>query len=146
MILPVTLVIAAATGLINVWLALRVGRGRVAAKVLLGDGGEEAMTAKIRAHGNLTEYAPTVLILMALIELARGPSLWLWIVGAGFVLLRLAHAFGIASLGPSRLRMIGALGTWMVIIALAVWALAISYQAEWTPPTIKTLPASQPAA
>lgn len=146
MVLPVTLVIAAAIGLINVWLALRVGQGRVSGKVMLGDGGEEAMTAKIRAHGNLTEYAPMVLILMALIELARGPSLWLWIVGAGFVVVRLAHAFGIGRPAPSRLRMIGALGTWLAIVVLAVWALAIGYQGEWAPPVVKTLPASQPAA
>ena len=146
MILPVTLVIAAAIGLINVWLALRVGQGRVSSKIMLGDGGEAAMTARIRAHANLTEYAPTVLILMALIELARGPSLFLWIVGAAFVVVRLAHAFGIARPTPGPLRMIGALGTWVVIVALAVWALAIGYQAEWTPPVVKTIPAGQPAA
>ena len=145
MILPVTLVIAAATGLINVWLALGIGRNRVSSKIMLGDGGEAAMTARIRAHGNLTEYAPTVLILMALIELARGPSLWLWIVGAAFVLLRLAHAFGIARPAPSAFRMIGALGTWLVIVILAVWALAIGYQTEWTPP-IKSVQITQPAA
>jgi len=145
MILPVTLVIAAATGLINVWLALGVGRGRMSNKINLGDGGEAAMTAKIRAHGNLTEYAPTVLILMALIELARGPSLWLWIVGVAFILIRLAHAFGIVRPAPSVLRLIGAVGTWLVIIVLAVWALAISYQAEWTPP-VKTIQISQPGA
>lgn len=145
MILPVTLVIAAAIGLINVWLALAVGRNRVSNKINLGDGGEAAMTARIRAHGNLTEYAPTVLILMALIELARGPSLWLWIVGAVFILVRLAHAFGIVRPAPSVLRMIGALGTWVVIIVLAIWALAISYQAEWTPP-VRSMQIGQPAA
>jgi len=146
MILPVTLVIAAAAGLINVWLAFGIGRTRVSSKINLGDGGEAAMAARIRAHGNLTEYAPTVLILMALIELARGPSLWLWIVGAAFVVVRLAHAFGIARPAPGPLRMIGALGTWVVIVALAIWALAIGYQAEWTPPVVKTIPAGQPAA
>ena len=145
MILPVTLVIAAATGLINVWLALRIGRSRVSDKIVLGDGGEAVMTAKIRAHGNLTEYAPTVLILMALIELARGPSLWLWIVGATFIVLRLAHAFGIARPAPSALRMVGALGTWLVILVLAVWALAISYQTGWAPP-VKSMQISQPVA
>jgi uncharacterized membrane protein YecN with MAPEG domain len=145
MILPVTLVIAAATGLINVWLAFGVGRNRVSNKINLGDGGEAAMTAKIRAHGNLTEYAPTVLILMALIELARGPSLWLWIVGVVFIVVRLAHAFGIVRPAPSVLRMIGALGTWLVILVLAGWALVISYQAEWTPP-VKSMQIAPPGA
>jgi len=144
MILPVTLVIAAATGLINVWLAFGVGRDRVSSKVMLGDGGKAAMTARIRAHGNLTEYAPTVLILMALIELARGPSLWLWIVGAVFIVVRLAHAFGIVRPAPL-LRTIGALGTWLVILILAIWALAISYQAEWTPP-VRSMQVAPPAA
>ena len=144
MILPVTLVIAAATGLINVWLAFGVWRDRVSSKVMLGDGGKAAMTARIRAHGNLTEYAPTVLILMALIELARGPSLWLWIVGAVFIVVRLAHAFGIVRPAPL-LRTIGALGTWLVILILAIWALAISYQAEWTPP-VRSMQIGQPAA
>jgi hypothetical protein len=138
-------VIAAATGLINVWLALGVGRNRVSNKINLGDGGEAAMTAKIRAHGNLTEYAPMVLILMALIELARGPSLWLWIVGVVFIVVRLAHAFGIVRPSPSALRMVGALGTWLVILVLAVWALVISYQAEWTPP-VKSMQIAPPAA
>lgn len=145
MILPVTLVIAAAIGLINVWLAVRVGHGRVSSKVLLGDGGEAAMIAKIRAHGNLTEYAPTVLILMALIELARGPSLWLWIVGVVFVVARLAHAAGITRPGANPLRGIGAGGTWLVIVALAVWALAIGYQTEWSPP-VKSIQITQPGA
>lgn len=145
MILPVTLVIAAAAGLINVWLAFGIGRTRVSSKINLGDGGEAAMAARIRAHGNLTEYAPTVLILMALIELARGPSLGLWIVGASFIAVRLAHALGIVRPAPSVLRMIGAVGTWTVIIVLAVWALAISYQAEWTPP-VKSMQIAQPGA
>jgi uncharacterized membrane protein YecN with MAPEG domain len=117
----------------------------VSNKINLGDGGEAAMTARIRAHGNLTEYAPTVLILMALIELARGPSLWLWIVGAVFIMVRLAHAFGIVRPAPSMLRMIGALGTWLVILVLAIWALTISYQAEWTPPA-KAMQIAPPAA
>ena len=50
MILPVTLVIAAATGLINVWLAFGVGRNRVSSKINLGDGGEAADLAS-QDHG-----------------------------------------------------------------------------------------------
>src|ERR1700749_57850 len=104
MILPVTLVIAAATGLINVWLALGIGRNRVSSKIMLGDGGEAALIAKIRAHGNLTEYAPMVLILMALIELARGPSLWLWIAGVVFIVVRLVAGVRIVLPAPHEWR------------------------------------------
>ena len=80
-----------------------------------------------------------------MIELARGPSLWLWIIGAAFIVVRLAHAFGIVRPAPSMLRTIGALGTWLVILALAIWALAISYQAEWTPP-VRSMQVGPPAA
>jgi hypothetical protein len=41
--------------------------------------------------------------------------------------------------------MVGALGTWLVILVLAIWALAISYQAEWTPP-VRSMQIAPPAA
>ena len=75
--LPVTLVLAAACGLINLWLGLRLVRGRMGG-VPIGDGGKPEMLAGMRAHANFAEYAPLVVILTALIELARGPSLLLW--------------------------------------------------------------------
>ena len=91
MLLPVTLVIAAACGLINIWLALRVSQRRMQAKVMIGDGGDSLMVSRHRAHANFTEYAPFALILIAGIELASGSSPWLWALGALFVLARLAH-------------------------------------------------------
>ncbi|MBN8809222.1 MAG: MAPEG family protein [Sphingomonas sp.] len=130
MILPVTLAIAAAVALINLWLALRVTRVRVYGKHMLGDGADPAVIAKMRAHANFTEYAPTIVILIALIELARGPSLWLWLVGAAFIVARLAHAIGMDRPAPNPFRLVGALVTWLALLALAVWALAIGYQAS----------------
>lgn len=132
MLLTVTLVIAAACGLINLWLAVRVSRVRVSGKVMIGDGGDPAMIAKTRAHANLVEYAPFVLILMALIELARGPVLMLWVLGVVFVLARLAHPIGLDRPAPNPLRAGGALGTWLVLLGLSGWALAIAYQAQPT--------------
>lgn len=134
MILPVTLVIAAAAGLINLWLALRVTRVRVVDKIMLGDGGVAAMTAKTRAHANFAEYAPTIVILIGLIELARGTSFWLWALGAAFILSRLAHALGMDRPSPNRLRASGATITWVVLLSLSVWALVIGYQAAATRP------------
>ena len=126
MILPVTLVIAAACGVINIWLALRLVRGRVKGKVMVGDGGDPAMLSGMRAHGNFTEYAPIVLILMALIELSRGPLVVLWVLGAVFVLARIAHPLGMTRSAPNPLRAGGALVTWVVTLILAGWALAIA--------------------
>lgn len=126
MVLPVTLVIAAACGVINIWLAMRLVRGRLRGKVLVGDGGDPGMLAGMRAHANFTEYAPIALILLALIELARGPDTWLWLLGALFVLARIAHPLGMARPAPNPLRAGGALLTWIVTLLLAGWAMAIA--------------------
>jgi uncharacterized protein len=148
MILPVTLVFAAAAALLNFWLAMRAGSVRVRSKVLHGDGGDTRLLGRMRAHANFVEYAPFVVILCALIELARGPSFWLWIAMIVFVLARIAHAFGMDSTTPpTRLRLIGIIGTWLVMLTLAGWALAIAYQTEATRPatgpTIIGVPASR---
>lgn len=126
MVLPVTLVLAAACGLINVWLAIRCAQRRVGAKIMIGDNGDAVMQARARAHANFVEYAPFVLVLAALIELARGASPWLWALGAVFVLARLAHPLGMDRAAPHPLRAGGALVTWVVLALLAEWALAIA--------------------
>lgn len=133
MILPITLVIAAAAGIINLWLAIRVSLVRVSDKVLHGDGGNPKMLRRMRAHANFTEYAPAILILMALIEFARGPSIWLWGIGIVFILARLAHAFGMEATTLVRLRQVGAMLTWIVLLTLSVWAAVIGYRAESVP-------------
>lgn len=43
MVLPVTLTIAAACAVINIWLAIRLVRGRVRGKVMVGDGGDPGL-------------------------------------------------------------------------------------------------------
>lgn len=133
MVLPVTLVIAAAAAVLNLWLAFRVSRRRLQAKVMIGDGGDPAMVARGRAHANFTEYAPFALILIAAIELARGSSPWLWGLGALFILARIAHPIGMERPAPNPLRAGGIGATWLVLAALAGWALVIAYQAERGP-------------
>lgn len=135
MILPITLVFAAAAGILNLWLAIRVSAVRVKGKVLHGDGGNPVMLQRMRAHANFTEYAPFILVLMGLIELARGASVWLWVVGAVFVAARLSHAMGMEKSGPSPFRAAGAMLTWAVLLVLSVWAAVIGYQGAETAAT-----------
>lgn len=132
MLLPVTLVLAAACGLINLWLGLRLVRGRLNG-VAIGDGGKPEMLAGMRAHANFAEYAPLVVILVALIELARGTSFWLWLLAAIFVVGRIAHPFGMFRPVPNMWRAGGIMATWAVTAILAGWALAIGWQAGATP-------------
>lgn len=140
MLLPVTLVIAAACAVINIWLAARLTRGRLKGKVMVGDGGDPAMEAAMRAHANFIEYAPIVLIMMALIELASGSSVILWAIGAVFVLARIAHPLGMSRPSPNPLRAGGALVTWVVTLLLAGWALAIAIDSPLISPTTTIVP------
>jgi uncharacterized membrane protein YecN with MAPEG domain len=125
MILPVTLTAAGAAGLINLWLAVRIGQKRSAAKVWVGDGGNEPLIARMRAQANFIEYTPIVLILFALIELASGPSILLWSAMAVFLLGRVAHGFGMD--GWKIGRSFGAISTMIVMVGLAFYAIAIPY-------------------
>src|SRR5689334_6380019 len=77
MILPMTLTMAAASTLLNLWLGYRVGQMRHAHKVSIGDGGAEPLIARMRAQANFVEYAPFFLILLAGVEMARGQPVWL---------------------------------------------------------------------
>ena len=64
----ITLLYASLLGLLQVTLAYKVGSSRLKTNTLLGDGNQSEVLQKVRAHGNLTEYVPIFLILLALIE------------------------------------------------------------------------------
>jgi uncharacterized membrane protein YecN with MAPEG domain len=128
MILPITLTIAAAAAILLIWLAARVSRLRRPLKIGLGDGGNEMLLRRIRAHANYAENMPIFLVLLGLLELAGGDRWILWGASIAFILARLAHAFGMD--GPSRLRLrvAGMLVSTLVIVGLAGWALSFAYR------------------
>ncbi len=125
-ILPITLTAAGAAALINLWLAIRCGRVRVSQKILMGDGGSEPMIAAMRAHSNFVEYTPFVLVLLAVIELAWGSPLWLWVVSGAYLIGRLLHGIGMTGIFKAG-RGIGILVTMLVTLGLAAVAIAIPY-------------------
>jgi uncharacterized protein len=125
-LLPITLTAAGAAALINLWLAIRCGRVRVAQKILMGDGGNDAMVAAMRAQSNFVEYTPFVLILLAAIELAWGSPLWLWVVSGTYLIGRLLHGIGMTGTFAQG-RGIGILVTMLVSLGLAVVAITIPY-------------------
>jgi uncharacterized membrane protein YecN with MAPEG domain len=127
MLLPITSTMAGAATLINVWLAWRCSQVRHARKIPNGDGGDPLMIARMRAQGNFVESAPFVLILLGLIEYARGPVTWLWLVGIAFLIGRILHAYGMDSRTAGLLRTIGAGVTLLVLVGLAVYALLLPY-------------------
>jgi uncharacterized membrane protein YecN with MAPEG domain len=134
MTLPITLTIAAAAALINVWLALRVSHLRRLHKVLVGDEGNPRVLARMRAHANFIENTPIFLILLGLVEAAGGSQTLLWVAAILFILSRLAHAFGMDRPAPNALRIGGTLIAWLCLIALAAYAITISYGGLAQPP------------
>jgi hypothetical protein len=128
MILPITLTIAGAAAILHVWLSLRVSRLRRPLKIGVGDGGNEVLLRRVRAHGNFSENVPIMLVLLGFIELATGGNLWLWGAAILFVLARIAHAFGMDRPGANPLRVGGIAVSWTVLIGLGVYAILLAYQ------------------
>ena len=116
---------AALLALLYLALSLRVIAYRRGNRISLGDAGDPALLSRIRAHGNLAEYAPLALVLLLIAELG-GAGLWVLHVGGGMLLAgRLAHAVAL-SLPPTGLplRTIGMALTFTAIGWLAVAAVA----------------------
>lgn len=133
MLLPITLTIAGAATVLNLWLGQRVGKMRMAHKVSIGDGGHEPLITRMRAQANYVEYTPFFLILLGLIELAIGSAIWLWAVAILYILARIVHMFGMDQPPPSRLRMIGIIVTMLCLLGLALYAIALPYLAKLGP-------------
>jgi|TARA_R100001244_G_scaffold6593_32_gene8381 uncharacterized membrane protein YecN with MAPEG domain len=128
MILPITLTVAGAAALINIWLMIRVGQVRTSEKISVGDGGNEKVIRRMRAHSNYIESAPFVLVLVGVIELASTSSpVWLWIVGGLYLLGRVAHGVGMDDGKFGKGRMIGTIVTMLTLLGLGIYAISIPY-------------------
>lgn len=126
-VLPITLTIAAAAVLLNLWLGVRIARLRMVHKVMTGDGGSAPLIARMRAQANFIENAPLFLILLGLVELSHGSATWLWLVGIVFIVARILHAFGMDRVGVNPFRGVGFALTVLPMLGLAGYALATPY-------------------
>lgn len=126
MLTSITLFYAALLAIWLIVLSARVITYRRGNLVEIGSGERRTLEFRMRAQGNLTEYAPFALVLMALLEL-HGLQSWL-LQGLGLLLLsgRLLHgwSFSFAD-GHMRTRVWGMVLTLLMIIAAAVIALGL---------------------
>lgn len=128
-VLPIALAAAGAAAILNIWLSIRIGMIRREKKIWMGDGGDPALVARMRAQANFIENAPLALLLIAGIELARPGSPWLYGLATAFILGRVAHGIGMDGGRFMPLRMVGAISTMAILIALAVWGISIAADA-----------------
>lgn len=119
-----TLTAAGLSGIVFLWLSLRVVQVRASSKVMIGDGGDALLLSRIRAHANFAEYVPILLILILAIELSlkATPPLLMGIAVA-LPVVRVMHALGMARASLNALRALGTLGTWAALLGLSGWAL-----------------------
>lgn len=109
----------ALNALIMLILGMLVTRARVRTQTDIGDGGKPEMAAPLRAHANNTEYTPMALLLMWVLTLPTlGASIWvIHAIGVSLTAGRILHAIGLSrSTGPSALRFVGMVLTWIAYV------------------------------
>ena len=92
--LPVTIFITAVFVLMLTILSMMVSIRRAQLNVLSGDGDDNTLRRRIRAHGNFVENAPLCVLLILAIEAILATSTIIWIVAAILIASRILHAIG----------------------------------------------------
>lgn len=102
-----TLLFAGVCALMQCALTVLVIRRRAHSGIDLLDGGDAELARRIRAHGNFSENAPFVLLLMLLLELQGVSAVALVALGACLLLGRILHAAALLRGGPRWARIAG---------------------------------------
>ena len=126
----ITLFYAGALSILALFLGIKTGQKRFSKdeNITIGVGDNFELLQITRAHGNLIENVFFFLILSALLEMVGEiPVLATYILGDLFLLSRISHAYGITRPGAESIfRMLGATGTFLVLVTQSIWALKIS--------------------
>lgn len=132
MILPNTLLAVGLAALINIWLSVRCGQVRTKEKVSIGDGGNDVLIRRMRAHSNYVENTPFVLALIAAIEISAGGNgpWWLFWVMVVYMIGRVAHGLGMDGGTFGAGRVTGTIITMLTLLGLGLYAIATPYLAD----------------
>ncbi len=128
-----TAIFAAVLALVYASMTVWVMASRTSNGTLQGDGGNEGLQNRIRAHGNFGEYVPLALVLIGLLESGGGNHavvlalLWVLLVG------RLLHPVGLFA-RPNSAQMFACRGGGMLatLVSLVVAACRRARQARLT--------------
>ncbi len=121
--LPITLITASLLGLMLIWLSVRVIGQRVKADALIGDNASTDLLFSVRIHANFTEYTPSFLILLGLLEFAAANQIALMVLAALFVMGRILHMAGMGEAANLKFRQIGMATTFLCIAVECLYGL-----------------------
>ncbi len=114
--------------LFGLGLAVSLTRGSAQRIIGYSDDPTDRLHKLCRAHGNAAEYVPILALLIYILS-ARGPAAWITWTFVAATVFRYLHAAGMifpATLAaPNPMRFLGALGTYLAGLVLAI-ALLVS--------------------
>ncbi|SER02526.1 hypothetical protein SAMN03080615_03657 [Amphritea atlantica] len=124
--LPITSLLAGIFTLLMVPLSLQISISRAkiggfSGGLTFGDGGDETLRRKIRAHGNFIEYAPMALIALGLVEYDGGEKTLVLGLASAFLISRLLHAGGMLYTSTPFIRGIGMLIQHVAFVIVGGW-------------------------
>jgi uncharacterized membrane protein YecN with MAPEG domain len=123
---PVTLLYGGLNALLITLLGMNVSWLRGARGVGIEAPLPQELIRPVRAHGNAIEWVPLGLVLLLVLELSgAGSRFTLHLCGGTLLLGRALHAAGV--LGKKKLSMLGATLTYLVLLAMSVWAIAVRF-------------------
>lgn len=125
MVFPVlTAFYAAVLGLIFAGLSGWVVAGRGKHRIIHGDGGNNTLNRRIRAHANFAEYVPLILLLVGLLEASGASHFTVRALLVPLVIARVLHPIGMVapenSVQQYACRAPGAVITFVVLIAVSI--------------------------
>ncbi len=110
-------------------LGLNVSRLRGSTTTQQPTAPDDRLYVAIRAHGNATEYVPTLAVLILLVG-SREPAAWMVATFVVATVARYVHALGVLRAGdmnkPVPLRMVGAMATYAAGLVLAGAAVVVA--------------------
>jgi uncharacterized protein len=122
----VTAAAAGVLGLIFAALSAWVIAARLGTGVLHGDGGQEVLNRRTRAHANFIEYVPLILLLAALLETGGGSRTMIEILLVVLIVARVMHPFGmLAPPNSTQQYVFRGAATTATLIVLVVSAVAL---------------------
>ena len=125
----ITAMTTGALVILQVVLSMRTSFARIEHKQSLGDGGNPDLIARSRAHGNLSESAPIILIMFGLLEVSGANSFGVALLAIVFIVGRVLHPIGMSMKKTSNLlRLLGAMSANIIGVLGGAWLLLVAAQ------------------